>query len=246
MNLRQLVPTVADVDPVVAHATASRPAPPDRPWVLVNMVVSLDGATAVDGLSGSLGGEADKVVFSAIRAVGDVILAGATTVRDEGYGPPRTPPSRQAERLARGQKAFPRLAVVTGSLDLDPTSTMFTEAVEPPLVYTTTDADPTRRAALAEVAEVVTAGTGSVDLRLVVAHLFDLGVGVVVCEGGPALNRHLFEADLVDELDITTAPALVGGDSARVVQGATPGLAPMALAHLWEDAGVLLARYVRA
>ncbi|MCU1354847.1 MAG: hypothetical protein JWM89_265, partial [Acidimicrobiales bacterium] len=38
------------------------------------MVASIDGATTIEGFSGGLGGPADKEVFSAIRAVADVIL----------------------------------------------------------------------------------------------------------------------------------------------------------------------------
>ena len=37
-----------DVDPVAAYHDVDRPAPAGRPWVLVNMVASVDGATAVD------------------------------------------------------------------------------------------------------------------------------------------------------------------------------------------------------
>ena len=36
------------MDPVAAYHDPERPAPGARPWVLVNMVASVDGATAVD------------------------------------------------------------------------------------------------------------------------------------------------------------------------------------------------------
>ena len=36
------------------------PPPPDRPWVVLNMIASVDGATAVAGRSGGLGGPADR------------------------------------------------------------------------------------------------------------------------------------------------------------------------------------------
>ena len=67
------------------------------------MVATVDGATAVDGRSGGLGGPADKGVFGAIRAVADVILVGAGTVRAERYGSPRTPPGRR--RCPRGSRS---------------------------------------------------------------------------------------------------------------------------------------------
>lgn len=243
--MRQLLPEPAEVDPADAHARAERPAPAGRPWLLANMVVSLDGATAVAGRSGALGSAGDKAVFSALRAVADVIVVGAATVRAEGYGPPRTPQARRAERLARGQEPFPRIVVVSRSLDLDPTSSMFTEAHEPPLVYTVATAPESKVAALAPVAEVVAAGEDSVDVTAMLADLGRRGVTVALTEGGPVLNGHFLAAGLVDELDLTTAPLLVGGDSDRVTAGAPIATEAFDLAHLWEDDGFLLARYVR-
>jgi 5-amino-6-(5-phosphoribosylamino)uracil reductase len=260
-RVRQLLPEPISIDPAEAHVAAHRPPPTGRPWVLLNMVVSADGATAVDGVSGELGGPEDKVVFSALRAVADVILVAAGTARAEGYGPPRTSARRQAERVERGQAPFPRLALVTRTLDLDPAAAMFTEAPEPPLVYTVPDAPADRRSALGDRAELVTPtaadgddggrgdrrrGPGDVDLAAVLADLGRRGARTVLVEGGPALNGQLVAGDLVDELDVTLAPALVGGESARVAHG--PALAVptgLVLAHLWEADGVLFARYVR-
>lgn len=244
--MRQLYPHPDEVDPAAAHASALRPRPPGRPWVMLNMVTSVDGATAVDGTSGALGGPADKVVFSAVRAVADVILVAAGTARAESYGPPRTPGARRAERVDRGQAPYPRLALVTRSLDLDPGSAMFTDAPEPPLVYTVADAPGHRRAALDGVAELVAAGTGDVDLSRVMADLDSRGVDIVLAEGGPVLNGQLVAAELVDEVNVSIAPALAAGDSARLAHGARPS-EPQALdvAHLWESDGLLFARYVR-
>ena len=150
-RVRQLLPEPIDpIDPIAGHAEAARPRPPDRPWVMCNMVASVDGATAVDGVSGPLGGAGDRAVFTALRSMADVILAAAGTVRAEGYGPPRTPDAQQTERLGRGQTRWPRIAVVTSSLDLDLTTALFTDAPVAPIVITTTDADATRRAAVAD------------------------------------------------------------------------------------------------
>ncbi|MCU1371302.1 MAG: hypothetical protein JWO77_2496 [Ilumatobacteraceae bacterium] len=243
--MRQLLPEPAEIDPFEAHAAAARPAPSDRPWMLLNMVTSTDGAIAVAGRSGSLGSDADHQVFRAIRAVGDVIIAAGGTVRAEGYGPPKPTEAVRAARIARGQAAFPRMAVVSGSLDLDETSPYFAEAPEPPLVYTTASAPPERVAALRKVADVQVAGTHQVDLVSVAAHLGTLGVRRAVVEGGGVLNGHLLAADLVDELNLTIAPLLVGGMARRAVSSPEEFPRHLDLAHLWESDGNLLARYVR-
>jgi 5-amino-6-(5-phosphoribosylamino)uracil reductase len=244
--VRQLLPEPAEVvDPFEAHARAARPAPADRPWIAGNMVTSIDGAVAVGGRSGPLGGEGDHATFRAIRAVADVIVAAGGTVRAESYGPPKPSEAVREARVARGQAERPRMAVVSGSLDLDTGSAFFTEAWEPPLVYTAESAPADRLAALRSVADVQVLGADQVDLLAVAHHLGSLGVGCAVVEGGPTLNGHLLDADLLDELNLTLAPLLVGGDSPRAVSGADEHPRPFALAHLWEADGSLLARYVR-
>jgi riboflavin biosynthesis pyrimidine reductase len=246
--MRRLWPEAGEVDDVAALVAAeARPAPPDRPWVLVNMVASLDGAITVDGRSGGLGRPADKAMFSALRAVADLVLVGAGTARAEGYGPARPSEATQAARLRRGQAAVPRIAVVTGSLDLDLASPLFSDATARTIVVTHQQADPARRAAAAQVADVVVAGSGAVDLAAALRSLRDLGASVVACEGGPRLNGDLVAADLVDEWDLTVSPLLVGGDSGRAAAGAGhPDGRELVLDRVLEGDGLLLTRWVRA
>jgi len=244
--MRQLHPSPGDVDPVAAYLAAPRPAPADRPWVALSMVSSLDGATAVHGRSGPLGGAPDRVVFRAVRAIADVVLVAAGTVRTEGYGPVRLSDEAVAARVEAGRDPGPpRLAIVSASLDLD--LARVAEGPVRPLVLTPEDADASRRAALAELAEVRAYGVGRVALAPALADLRADGTGVVVCEGGPTLNGALVAEDLVDEWCVTLAPTVAGGDSRRLVHGA-PELGdgqPLALASLLEEDGVLLGRWIR-
>lgn len=240
-----LLPDPGDeVDLAALYGAVPRPAPEGRPWVLINMVASLDGATSVDGVSGSLGGDGDHDVFSALRAVPDVILVAGGTARAEDYGPPMLPDDAQATRMARGQAALPRLAVVSGSLDLDPASRLF-GGDEHPIVLTRATADNHRRTALDSVAEVVEAGTDTVAIAPALRLLHERGARVVLCEGGPTLNGQLLDADLIDEVCLTIAPELVGGDSKRIVDGAPAVRNGFALAHLLEQEGVLFVRSTR-
>lgn len=54
-------------------------------WLRLNMVSSADGAAWVEGHSEGLSGRADKRIFGVLRGLADVVLAGAATVRTEGY-----------------------------------------------------------------------------------------------------------------------------------------------------------------
>lgn len=242
------------VDVLALHAADERPTPPDRPWLMVNMIASVDGATAIDQRSGGLGGPADKVVFRALRAVPDAILVGAATVRTEGYGPVRLDATSVAMRVARGQSEVPRLVIVSGSLDLDVDSSMFGESTTPPLIFTGAGADPTRCEALGRVAEVVQLDA-ELELHAVLRWLRANGTGIVLCEGGPLVNGQLIDAGLVDEWCQTISPILVAGTSTRVAH--SPGgtaaesrsagaLEHLHLDRLLEQDGMLFARYVRS
>ncbi len=74
-----------------------------RPWVRANMIESADGAAAVDGLSGGLGGAADREVFGLLRALAGVILVGAGTARAEATARPGW--RRAGPRCARAARA---------------------------------------------------------------------------------------------------------------------------------------------
>lgn len=230
--MRRLHPDPADpVDP--ADVYGDPPEGEGRPGLRVNMIASADGAVTVDGRSGGLGGAGDRAVFHALRARADVVLVGAGTVRAERYGPPR------------GDRP-PRIAVVTRSCDLDWDAPLFAEPTTRPLVVTVAGAPPDRLARAGEVADVVVAGAEDVDLPRALRLLGDRGARAVLCEGGPSLNGRLAAAGLVDELCLTVAPLLAGGDARRIVAG--PALSPppaMALASVCEEEGYLFLRYRR-
>jgi riboflavin biosynthesis pyrimidine reductase len=243
--MQRLLPDpIGSITPEEAYGVR-RPTPAGRPWVLLDMVASLDGATAVDGRSGGLGGPGDKLVFHALRGLADVILVGAGTARAEDYGPPRIPDAVQEHRVLRGQAALPRLAVVSRSLDL-PGPRLF-EAEPPPIVITAPGAALASRAELAQRADLVLAGLGDdVDLAAALATLREMGYELVVCEGGPRLNGQLLADGLVDELCLTVVPLMVGGSSARAAVGPIAVPTGFELAHLLEHEGELFVRAVRA
>jgi riboflavin-specific deaminase-like protein len=250
--MRMLWPTpAADVDPLVVYAAPERAPVGERPWVLVNMISTVDGAAAdPTGRSGGLGGPADRRVFGAVRAVADVIMAGAGTIRGENYRPARLPDAVMAVRTARGQAERPRIAVVSASLRLDPGTPLFDDpTTRRPLVVTTESADPTARRRLEPVADIVVAGRHRVDWRSALAAVREAtGAAVVVVEGGPSVNGQLVDEGLVDELCLTLGPSLAGGTAPRIAAGRDDrqgdGLRPLRLAHVLESDGFLLLRYI--
>ncbi|GAA1362726.1 pyrimidine reductase family protein [Arthrobacter rhombi] len=223
-----------------------RPAVDAHPFVRFNFVASADGAATSGGTSGPLGTEADQRIFALLRRHADVVLVGAGTIRAEGYAGELIDAEAQAWRRERAMPAHPGIAVVSGSLDLDPASSFFAEAPVPLLVLTASSADPGRRAALERVAEVVTAGADHVEPRRALDALTGRGHRVVHSEGGPSLFATFQEADAVDSLCLTTSPVLAGGAERRIATGPAAGLHRRELALLLEEDGALFADYRRA
>jgi riboflavin biosynthesis pyrimidine reductase len=232
-GMRQLLPAGGDVDLFTAYA---QPAP----GVRANFVASADGAATLDDRSAGLSGPADKTVFRVLRAVSDVVLVGAGTARAEGYGSVRVPPEHQEWRRAHGLPPVPPLAVVSRSLDLDPTAPMFTAATDRPLVLTGEDAPAERRRALSAVADVITGDSAAAWI----GRLAERGLTRVLCEGGPRLFASLLAEDQVHELCLTVAPVLARQHSLSIVEpagGAAP--LPLELAHVLAEDGFLFLRY---
>jgi riboflavin biosynthesis pyrimidine reductase len=174
----------------------------DRPWLSLSMVASLDGSTVVAGRSGGLANRNDAAILGRLRSLADVIIVGSGTVRAESYGPPRK----------RGQ----RIGVVTGSGRFDPTTELFTSGSG--FVITT---ESTRLDGAAGSIEVIRAGRDGVDLHaaLLGLHAIVPNAVTVQAEGGSTLNGSLLAADLVDEINVTTAPFAVGGHGPRLATG---------------------------
>lgn len=212
-------------------------------WVALGMVASVDGAVAVDGRSGGLGGDGDLAAFRALRAAADVVLVGAGTARREGYGPARVRAPHRRERERRGQAAVPPVAVVSASLDLAGASRLLA-APDHLHVVTCADADPARRAELeARGVVVVEAGTATVDVRGAVAALAARGLSRVLVEGGPTLNGQLLAAGVVDEVFVTLGARLVGTDGPGLAGPPLPAPVPVRLLEGRVHGDEVLLRY---
>jgi len=226
--LRQLFPESIDaIEPLDVYRDL--PVVAGRPAVRLNMISSVDGATAVEGRSGGLGGPADRKVFAALRALADVVLVAAGTVRTEGYGPGPLP-----------------IAVVSGSLRLDWDTPFFTAATHRPIIITAGRAAAGAIKQAEAVADVVVAGDAQVDLVEAVARLGERGFSHVLAEGGPTFNGALTAGALLDELCLSLAPVLVSGDAKRIVAG--PPVQPppeVRLQTVCEEDGYLFLRYRR-
>jgi riboflavin biosynthesis pyrimidine reductase len=243
--MRQLFPTAGAVDPAAAYGRLGRKD--GRPQVRLNMIASLDGATTLGGRSGALGGPADKGVFAALRSLTDVIVVGAATVRIEGYGPARLNEEARAGRIAAGLGPVPPIAVVTRSCRLDWGSGFFADAEARPVIFTAAVAAEADRDAAARVADVYVVGDDRVDLLRAMDVLNDRGHDNVLAEGGPGVAAELAAVDLLDEVCLTVAPLLIGGDARRILAGPPlEAAADFELTSILTADGYLFLRYRRS
>lgn len=233
MNLTRLIPGPAaefDLDSKGAAADLSELyRPPRKRWLRLNLVASINGnAAGSDGTSEGLTSRTDRRILGAIRRLSDVVLVGASSVRKEGYFLPKTAP----------------LAIITGSGDLSGHRIPVDVAAGRVIVL----CPPGARDALASSlgdrpVTVITLPGPRISPAEAVAALHRLGHDSIVCEGGPSLAAQLIDADLVDELCLSTSPVLIGTD-VPVLPGLARGEALHLSQLLVDPDGGLYARWV--
>ena len=241
--MRMILPQAGDEldDLELAEAYAY----PRERWLRTNMVMSADGAGSLDGLSGGLSAAGDKRVFGILRVLADVVLVGSGTAEAENYKPARPRPALAS--LRAGRPATATIAVISGSLDLDLESPLFTDAPADArtIVITREAARPELRAAAAKVADVIVAGQDKVDLPAALTALADQGLSRVNCAGGPHLLSQVAAGGLLDELTLTVSPILAGPGAGRIVAGAAfASASPLTLAQILTEDGYLFCRYL--
>lgn len=246
--MRQLLPVpTEDIDIEACYFSDRREPVSNRPWVAVNTAMSADGATALNGRSKGIGGASDHLAFHALRAAADFIVVGAGTAREEHYGPAGVVASLEEARRASGRPMPPRIALVTRSLDLDASSSIFTASPTRPLIFTIEGHSEETIAKYTDVADVFVTGRDNVDLTAALETIATLGARFALVEGGPSLNGQLIEDGLVDEWCVTLAGSLVLGPSRRAAFGQSlPSPANLVLDRVISDEADLLLRYLTA
>lgn len=204
------------------------PEHPDRPYVIGNFVMTMDGATILN-TSGSDGGgnisgsnKQDRVVMGLLRASADAVIVGAGTLRSEPlhrwtaeYIYPPLANEYHALRQALRKPAFPLNVIVTalGNVNLD--LPVFRTETIPVLIVTTVSG---KQQILQQNVPSHVQITSMPDSKVLSAAGILRMVSTVsqgdlfLVEGGPRLMDSFFADNCLDELFLTLAPQVAGRD----------------------------------
>lgn len=244
--MRRLLPEPAGEVTIAEQLALLRPSDEplaDRPRTLVNFVLTLDGRATIGGVSGPIGSGVDTRMLVGLRTRVDAVMIGAGTMRAECYGRVLADPAKRERREREGLPHDPLLVLVSGSLDLPWDAPLFSEGAGRVLIFTASDAEPPTTATSVRVER----HEGMVDLVRAMHYLREeRGVRSLLCEGGPHLHAGLHQAGLIDEIFVTHAPKLAGGEGPGLVDGLAERERPLELAWLLHEpeTGELFARYL--
>ena len=188
-----------------------------RPHVLMISEITADGKlTLGKGISSKIlmkhmSHEAE-VLLHQTRAEYDAIMVGSSTIRIDN--------SFLTVRMVEGKS--PLRVIPNAKADLDENSNVFDTSLAKTVLAVSEQAAEERIDIFrAKGVDVVVAGSEHVEYpRLMQILSEQYGVKSLIVEGGPTLNWHMLNANLVDEIRLIHMPFIVGGsDTPSLVGG---------------------------
>jgi len=162
----------------------------------------------------------DKLHLLRQRSLGDAVLIGHSTLEHDNVRLGLPDPKMRAEREARAQSPYPLRVIVSNEGRIDPGLKIFQSDISRIVIFSTTRMPRKFQKALREKATLRLSDARSVDLAWMLQQLWsEYHVHRVACEGGAELFRSLLELQLVDQLNLTIAPYIFGGEDAPTLTG---------------------------
>ncbi|KUO39776.1 MAG: 5-amino-6-(5-phosphoribosylamino)uracil reductase [Hadesarchaea archaeon DG-33-1] len=181
----------------------------DRPYVILNAAMTLDGKIATVTGDSSISCEKDLDRIHRLRASVDAVMVGVGTVLADD-------PSLTVRR-ARGRNP---LRLVVDSFGKTPRDAKVLNGSARTVIAVTARASKRNLERLrAKGAQIIAVGRKEVDLQKLSRKLYALGVRKLLLEGGSTLNWGMLKQGLVDEVRVAVAPYIAGGAKARTLVG---------------------------
>lgn len=157
----------------------------------------------------------DHELMLELRAENDAVMSGARTVDlcevTMGNGGEKY----RKKRRARGLKDEHLRVIVSGAGTIDPGAHIFKKRSSP-IVILTTERAGRRLKQIRNLADAVYVSPGkNLNFRDALAWLRkEFGVKKLLCEGGGEVNGGLLKAGVIDQVYLTIAPLILGGQDA--------------------------------
>jgi riboflavin-specific deaminase-like protein len=199
-----------------------------RPFVAVTFAMTVDGKITTKNFSPvDFTSREDKTHLFRQRALGDAVLIGHSTLKQDNVRLGLPDPKMREARVARGQTPFPLRVIVSNEGRIDASLKIFQTDISPIVIFSTLRMPARYQKALRPKATLHLSAARSVDLAWMLQQLRrDYGVRTVACEGGATLFRALLQQGLVDQLNLTITPYLFGGTNAPTLTGLSKDFLP--------------------
>jgi len=187
----------------------------DRPYTIVNMAMSADGKiSSVARKQVRISGQGDRGRVDRLKAGCDAVMVGIGTVLADNPSLTVKSEELRRERVSRGMAENPVRIVVDSRGRTPPGSDILRKGPGERIIAVSDRAGGDASSRFQGLATVITAGSGEVDLPLLMARLHARGIGRVMVEGGGSLVASLFSHDLVDEFSTFVGNLVIGGKDA--------------------------------
>ncbi len=189
--------------------------PSDRPYILLNYAMSLDGKLSTkDRDPVNFTSKKDRDLMDQIRSEVDAVLIGAGTLRAENPPVRIRKGDRRRERVNSNKQPHPISILLSRNLCFPTNGRYWTDCDIERIIVTTKTAPPKILSSLKAKTEIIQIGDSSVDIKNLCKILLKRGISRLLIEGGGDVNMAFWEAGLVDEVLLTLCPVVIGGKDA--------------------------------
>ncbi len=180
----------------------------NRPGVILIAAMTLDGKIATRSGDSQISSLADLKKLHRLRSRADAVMIGRGTQLTDN--------PRLTVRKAKGRSP---VRIVVDSLARTSTNSRIFSAKGGSTIIAVSQRAPRTRVERLRLkgARVICCGTEHVDLKKLLQTLRTMGISRLLLEGGGNLNWSMLGGKLVDEIQVTVAPFVVGGRKATTL-----------------------------
>ena len=182
-----------------------------RPKIILSGAMTIDGKIASKSGDSKLSSRKDKIRLHKLRSKTDAILIGKNTLlRDDPL------------LTVRYHKGKNPIRIILDSKGEIPNNSKIVKTCKkiPTIIFVTKNISQKNLKRLEKLhLQIIVAGTRQIDITKLLRTLFKQQINSILLEGGSKTNWEFISKGLVDEIIITIAPIIVGGQTSTSLVG---------------------------